>query len=79
MVKIVGDIGDGAIHSPDYVCESSGLPPIGTIIPQEGELITREGEVCCGLAVTIEDPHGDETLNPEREQILRQECDNQGG
>jgi hypothetical protein len=76
---IVGDIGDGAIHNPDYVCESSGLPPIGTVIPQEGEPIAREGEVCCGLAVIFEDPLGDETLNPEREEISRQECENRGG
>jgi hypothetical protein len=63
---IVGDIGDGAIHSPDYVCESNNLPPIGTIVPLDGESIAREGEVCCGLAVIIE-------------EISRQECENRGG
>ncbi|KIG14605.1 hypothetical protein DB30_06660 [Enhygromyxa salina] len=44
--QIVGDIGDGAIHRPDYVC-ASGQPPIGTIQPAEGEPIATEGEVCC--------------------------------
>lgn len=61
---IVGDIGDGAINSPDYLCESNGLPPIGTIVPLDGEPIAIEGEVCCG---------------PEREEISRQECENRGG
>lgn len=44
--EVVGDIGDGAIHRPDYVCQS-GEPPIGTIQPVEGEPIAVEGEVCC--------------------------------
>jgi hypothetical protein len=44
---VVGDIGDGAIHRPDYVCEASGKPPIGTIRPVEGEPIAVEGSVCC--------------------------------
>jgi len=43
---IVGDIGDGAIHRPEYRCES-GMPPIGTIKALEGEPISIEGEVCC--------------------------------
>lgn len=43
---IVGDIGDGAIHRPDYRCES-GQPPIGTIRAAEGEPIGVEGSVCC--------------------------------
>lgn len=47
---IVGDIGDGAIHRPDYVCESSGQPPIGTIRAAEGEPIAVEGSVCCPAA-----------------------------
>jgi hypothetical protein len=44
--RIVGDIGDGAIHRPDYTCEN-GQPPIGSIRPGEGEPIPTEGEVCC--------------------------------
>ncbi len=44
---VVGDIGDGAIHDPDYRC-SNGEPPIGSVIPQPGEPIAIEGEVCCG-------------------------------
>ena len=43
---IIGDIGDGAIHDPDYRC-SNGEPPIGSIVPQPGEPIAIEGEVCC--------------------------------
>lgn len=43
---VVGDIGDGAIHDPNYLC-SNGEPPIGTIVPQPGEPIAVEGEVCC--------------------------------
>jgi hypothetical protein len=44
--RIVGDIGDGAIHHPDYTCEN-GQPPIGNIRPEEGEPIPTEDEVCC--------------------------------
>lgn len=44
--EIVGDIGDGAIHKPDYVCPS-GERPTGTIKPAPGEPIAIEGEVCC--------------------------------
>jgi hypothetical protein len=43
---VIGDIGDGAIHDPDYRC-SNGEPPIGSIVPQPGEPIAIEGEVCC--------------------------------
>jgi hypothetical protein len=46
---IVGDIGDGAIHRSDYLCESNGEAPIATIVPAVGEPIAVEGEVCCGL------------------------------
>lgn len=45
---VVGDIGDGAVHRPDYVCESNGQPPIGTIVAEEGGPIGVEGSVCCG-------------------------------
>lgn len=43
---VVGDIGDGAIHRPDYACES-GAPPIGTIVADEGGPMGVEGAVCC--------------------------------
>lgn len=43
---IVGDIGDGATHQPDYVC-MNGQPPIATIKPAPNEPIAIEGEVCC--------------------------------
>ena len=43
---VQGDIGDGAIHRPDYTCPS-GKAPIGTIVPTEGEPIAIEGAVCC--------------------------------
>lgn len=44
--KVVGDIGDGAIHRPDYKCES-GEPPVGTITPDPGGPVAIEGSVCC--------------------------------
>jgi len=37
---VVGDIGDGAIHRPDYLCPS-GVEPIGRIA------LGIEGSVCC--------------------------------
>lgn len=44
--RIVGDIGDGAIHRPDYTCEG-GQPPLGSISPGGGEPVPIEGSVCC--------------------------------
>ncbi len=44
--SVVGDIGDGATHRPDYVCPS-GRPPLGTIAPPEGGPTPIEGAVCC--------------------------------
>lgn len=38
--QVVGDIGDGAIHRPEYRC-ASGSPPIGRIP------LGIEGSVCC--------------------------------
>ena len=43
---VVGDIGDGATHRPEYVCPS-GKPPLGDIAPPEGGPIAVEGAVCC--------------------------------
>lgn len=43
---VVGDIGDGAIHRPDYRCEG-GQPPLGNIRAAEGEPMAIEGAVCC--------------------------------
>jgi len=43
---VVGDIGDGAIHRPDYRC-SSGAKPSGTIRAPEGGPMSVEGAVCC--------------------------------
>ncbi len=37
---LVGDIGDGAVHRPDYACPS-GQPPIGSVP------LGIEGSVCC--------------------------------
>jgi hypothetical protein len=45
--KVVGDIGDGAIHQPDYRCPDSGEPPMGTIIPEPDGPVAIEGSVCC--------------------------------
>lgn len=44
--EVVGDIGDGATHRPDYVCPS-GRPPLGSISPPEGGPVAIEGSVCC--------------------------------
>lgn len=45
--SVVGDIGDGAIHKPEYRC-ANGQPPLGTIKAVEGEPVAVEGSVCCG-------------------------------
>lgn len=44
--SVVGDIGDGAIHRPDYRCPS-GAAPTGSIQAAEGGPIAVEGSVCC--------------------------------
>jgi len=45
--RVRGDIGDGAIHAPDFVCESSGQPPIGIIRQSSDGAMAIEGAVCC--------------------------------
>lgn len=48
--QVVGDIGDGAIHKPDYRCPDSGEAPIGSIIadPKDPDApVAVEGSVCC--------------------------------
>ena len=45
--QVVGDIGDGAIHRPEYRCPTSGEPPLGPIAPEPGGPIAIEGAVCC--------------------------------
>ena len=47
--RVVGDIGDGAIHRADYTCEG-GKPPTGNVKPAEGEPVAVEGAVCCPAA-----------------------------
>lgn len=44
--EVIGDIGDGAIHRPDYVC-ASGSKPSGSIRAPEGGPVAIEGSVCC--------------------------------
>jgi hypothetical protein len=44
---VVGDIGDGAIHQPDYRCPDSGEAPIGSIVAEDEDPIAIEGSVCC--------------------------------
>ena len=44
--EVIGDIGDGAVHRPDYVC-ASGAPPMGSISNTAGEAVAVEGSVCC--------------------------------
>ena len=43
---VVGDIGDGAVHRPDYRC-ANGSEPTGTIVAPEGGPVAVEGSVCC--------------------------------
>jgi len=43
---VLGDIGDGATHRPDYLCPG-GKPPLGDIVPPAGGPIATEGSVCC--------------------------------
>jgi hypothetical protein len=43
---VVGDIGDGAIHRPDYRCPS-GSAPRASIRAPEGGPVAVEGAVCC--------------------------------
>lgn len=56
---IVGDIGDGAIHRPDYRCEG-GEPPLGSIKAEEGGPMGVEGSVCCPAAAAGDAPTADE-------------------
>jgi hypothetical protein len=44
--QVVGDIGDGATHRPDFLCPS-GKPPLGDIVSPAGGPIAIEGSVCC--------------------------------
>jgi hypothetical protein len=67
---IVGDIGNGAIFEDDYICESSGSPPIANIVQNE-EPFAIEGEVCCGKEILI--------MEVERDEVSRQECEEQDG
>lgn len=45
--KVIGDIGDGAIHQPEYRCPDSGEAPIGSIVADPGGPVAIEGAVCC--------------------------------
>jgi hypothetical protein len=45
--KVIGDIGDGAIHRPDYRCPDSGEAPIGSIVADPDGPMAVEGSVCC--------------------------------
>lgn len=45
--EVVGDIGDGAVHRPDYRCAATGEAPLGQIAPDPGGPIPIEGAVCC--------------------------------
>jgi hypothetical protein len=44
---VIGDIGDGAIHRPEYRCPDSGEAPIGTIVAEPDGPVAIEGSVCC--------------------------------
>lgn len=43
---VVGDIGDGAIHRPEYRC-ANGEPPMGSIRAEGDAPVAIEGAVCC--------------------------------
>lgn len=43
---VVGDIGDGAVHKPDYRC-ADGQPPLGSIRAEGDAPVAVEGSVCC--------------------------------
>ncbi len=45
--EVVGDIGDGAVHRPDYRCVATGEPPLGAIAADPGGPVAIEGAVCC--------------------------------
>lgn len=45
--EVVGDIGDGAVHRPDYRCAKSGNPPLGPIAASPDQPQAIEGAVCC--------------------------------
>jgi hypothetical protein len=45
--NVVGDIGDGAIHRPDYRCPDTGAAPIGSIVADADGPMAVEGAVCC--------------------------------
>lgn len=53
---VVGDIGNGAIYEDDYVCDGTGEPPIGNILPADDEPIATEGEICCGSDLVVGRP-----------------------
>lgn len=44
--SVVGDIGDGAIHRPDYRCVN-GAKPTANISAPAGGPVAIEGSVCC--------------------------------
>ena len=44
--SVVSDIGDGAIHRPEYRC-ANGAKPSGSIAAPAGGPIAIEGSVCC--------------------------------
>ena len=45
--EVVGDIGDGAVHRPDYRCAATGEPPLGAIAADPSGPVAIEGAVCC--------------------------------
>ena len=68
---VVGDIGNGAIFSPNYLCEQSNEPPIDVVVPAEGEPIASEGEVCCPPVTSLD---GTLTTGTDRPEVTRDEC-----
>ena len=71
---VVGDIGNGAIFAPNYLCEQSNEPPIDVVVPAEGEPIASEGEVCCPPVTSIGGVDGTTTTGTDRPEVTRDEC-----
>jgi hypothetical protein len=46
--QVIGDIGDGSVHRPEYRCASNGEAPFANIVndPNQGP-VAIEGAVCC--------------------------------
>jgi hypothetical protein len=72
--QVIGDIGNGAIFLPTYVCERNGLPPTDVVIASPGEPVATDGEVCCG---PVDDGSDNNTHN--NTALTEAKCESLGG